>query len=255
MGQIPAMNKLLPEDDLYGQVFMDYFQNNLKGETYLIRDDGYRDLFEVKEYFSSPDNFAPVENSLLKFARPDKVLDVGCGAGRFSLYFQDLNWNVTALDNSPLISQIAKTRGVKRVINDDILKTRLPFEYFNTILLLGNNIGIGGTLDGAEKLLQKLFHTCTGGGRLLLTSLNISRTQEKHHLSYHEARRKEGRYIGEVRLRVEYNNRVGHYFPWLLVESEVLVRIAQKTGWNVKELIDEYFYGMVLEKTGGIIPT
>jgi SAM-dependent methyltransferase len=162
---------------------------------------------------------------------------------------------VTAVDNSPLITETARMRGVKKVINDDILRTSLPFEYFNTILLLGNNIGIGGTLDGAERLLQKLFHACAGGGRLLLTSLNISRTQEKHHLSYHEARRKEGRYIGEVRLRMEYDNRVGHWFPWLMVESEELARIAQKTGWNVKELIDEYFYGMVLEKTGGIIPS
>lgn len=243
-------NRSRPEDDLYGQVFIDYFQGNLRDKPYLLRDDGYREPFDVKNYFGSPEDFAPVENALLNFAKPESVLDVGCGAGRFSLYFQNLDWDVTAVDNSPLVSEVAKLRGVKRVITEDIDRVELPQERFNTIILLGNNIGIGGTLDGAEKLLRKLSYTCTRSGRLLLTSLNITRTGEKHHLSYQEKRRREGRYIGEIRLRVEYNGKVGCWFPWLLAESDALTPIARKAGWDMIELIDEFLYGMVLEKRG-----
>ena len=242
------MNNLFPEDDLYGQVFMDYFQGKLKGEAFLVRDDGSRDLFEVKSYFGSFESFAPVEKELLQSAQPNNILDVGCGAGRFALYFQKLGWNVTAVDNSPLISKIAKLCGVKNIINKDIEKIDLPSEYFNTILLLGNNIGIGGTLDGAKRLLQKLFYASAKSGRVLLTSLNLSRTKEKLHLSYQEKRHKEGKYIGEIRLRAEYDDKIGNWFPWLLVESKELTSIAQETGWNIIKLMDEYFYGMVLEK-------
>ena len=242
------MKKHAFENDLYGRVLFHYFKGETKGKPYLVRDDGYRDLFDVANYFGSFEDFAPIEKKLLDFAKPFRVLDVGCGPGRFSLYFQQKGWEVTAVDNSPLIVEIAKKRGVKNVLLGSIEKADLPHNFFDTILLFGNNIGIAGTIHGLGDFLNRLFPLAAKGGRILLTSLNISRTKEKHHLAYQENNQRAEKYIGEINLRAEYNGKIGTWFPWLLIESKALTLVAESCGWKTVELMDEYLYGMVLEK-------
>jgi 2-polyprenyl-3-methyl-5-hydroxy-6-metoxy-1,4-benzoquinol methylase len=44
-----------------------------------------------------------------------RVLDIGCGAGRHSLYLQNQGFQVLGIDNSPLAVKVAKLRGLKRV--------------------------------------------------------------------------------------------------------------------------------------------
>jgi len=247
-GEGAIMNSQIVEEDLYGRVCFDYFKGEMKGKAYLVRDDGYRDPFDVGNYFGTADAFAPVEKKLLEFAKSSKVLDVGCGPGRFALYLQQKGWDVTAIDNSPYIVNIAKERNVKNVILGSVEDVNLPKTVFDTILLFGNNIGIAGTIDEARKFLNKLFSLTAKRGRILLTSLNINRTKEKHHLIYQQANREQGKYIGEIKLRMEYDGKIGPWFPWLLIESETLTAIAKSCGWKTVGLLDEYLYGMVLEK-------
>ncbi|MCJ7509199.1 MAG: class I SAM-dependent methyltransferase, partial [candidate division Zixibacteria bacterium] len=136
------MTNQIFEKDLYGRVCFDYFKAEVKGNPYLVRDDNFRDSFDVANYFGFFESFAPVEKKLLEFAKSSKVLDVGCGPGRFALYFQEKGWDVTAIDNSPYIVNIAKERGVRKVIFGSIQNVDLSAKSFDTILLLGNNIGI-----------------------------------------------------------------------------------------------------------------
>lgn len=177
------MKKYTLKNDLYGRVFFDYFKGEIKGKAYLVRDDNYQDSFYVANYFGFFESFAPVEKKLLNFAKSSKVLDVGCGPGRFALYFQQKGWDVTAIDNSPYIVNIAKERKVKNVILGSIENVNLPKTFFDTILLFGNTIGIVGTIEEAKNFLNKLFSLTAKRGRILLTGLNINRTKENIILS------------------------------------------------------------------------
>ncbi len=71
-----------------------------------------------------------------------RVLDIGCGPGRHSLWLQERGFDVVAIDISPLVVRVAKARGVK--ISFIMAAQNLAFtpNSFDTVLLLGNNFGI-----------------------------------------------------------------------------------------------------------------
>jgi 2-polyprenyl-3-methyl-5-hydroxy-6-metoxy-1,4-benzoquinol methylase len=43
-----------------------------------------------------------------------RVLDIGVGAGRHSLYLQEKGFNVLGIDVSPLILEVCRKRGLKK---------------------------------------------------------------------------------------------------------------------------------------------
>ncbi len=44
-----------------------------------------------------------------------RVLDVGCGAGRHSLYLQKKGFDVLGIDVSPLAVKVCRLKGVKKL--------------------------------------------------------------------------------------------------------------------------------------------
>ena len=44
-----------------------------------------------------------------------RILDVGCGPGRHALWLQEQGFNVTGIDTSPGVVQVARERGCRYV--------------------------------------------------------------------------------------------------------------------------------------------
>ncbi|MDP2650044.1 MAG: methyltransferase domain-containing protein, partial [bacterium] len=53
------------------------------------------------------------EKDAMKFAG-GRVLDIGCGGRRHSLYIQKKGFDVVGIDNSPLAIKISRLRGLKK---------------------------------------------------------------------------------------------------------------------------------------------
>src|SRR3989344_4929492 len=99
--------------DAIGQEILAYFEGRDSFEI-CERDDGWIALSGgAKAYFAEPKDWPGFQKRGLRFAR-GRVLDVGAGAGRVSLYLQDKGLDVLAIDTSPLAIQVCKKRGVKR---------------------------------------------------------------------------------------------------------------------------------------------
>ena len=64
-------------------------------------------------YFSEYENWHTIEKKAMVFVK-GKVLDIGCGVGRHSLYLQKKGFDVLGIDNSPLAIKVSKLRGVKK---------------------------------------------------------------------------------------------------------------------------------------------
>ncbi|HDO42228.1 MAG TPA: methyltransferase domain-containing protein [Candidatus Bathyarchaeota archaeon] len=54
-----------------------------------------------------------MEQEAMKFIR-GRVLDIGCGAGRHSIYLQNKGFNVIGIDISPLAIKVCRLRGLKK---------------------------------------------------------------------------------------------------------------------------------------------
>jgi cyclopropane fatty-acyl-phospholipid synthase-like methyltransferase len=73
--------------------------------------------------------------ALTNLRKQDRILDIGAGAGRISMYLQINGYKVTALDYSESICKILKKRGIKKVINADIFNF-FPKKKYNVVLLV-----------------------------------------------------------------------------------------------------------------------
>jgi len=123
-----------------------------------------------------------------------RVLDIGCGAGRHSLYLQRKGFDVLGIDISPLAIKVCKLRGLKKakvMSIDDIGK--FAADSFDTILMLGNNFGLFGSPGKAKKLLKKLYEITSLEALIIAESRDPYETDNPAHLEYHEFNRKKGK--------------------------------------------------------------
>jgi len=219
--------------DIFGKALYGYWKDNRKTPYIVRRDDDYTDESSLKIYF--PKKFYSTEKAVAHFAK-GKILDVGCGAGRHTLYYQDRGHDITGIDNSPLAIKVCKERGCKKAKVMDIFHPKFSPRSFDTILLFGHNIGIGGTLTGTKRLLSSLKKLIKSDGVLLLTSLDVTKPGPKIHKDYQKKNRTAGRYVGEVKIRVEYKDQVGDWFQWIHIEPKMLKKLAKETGWEIVKL-------------------
>ncbi len=224
------------EKDILGIAFCSYWKVDKKTPFYIRRDDDYLDAVEMKDFFSK--ELPPIEEFIIKLAK-GKILDVGCGAGRHSLYFQEKQFDVTGIDISPEAIKVCKERGCEKAQVMDIFHPTLPENSFGTILLFGNGIGIGGTLSNTEKLLKILRKLIKKDGLLLLTSLDVTKTKKEVHKVYHKKQETKGEYVGSVKIRVEYKDQIGDWFQWIHIEPGKLKELCKETKWNLVSIFKE----------------
>jgi len=239
-----------PERDAFGQEIWAYFQGKRAFEV-VERDDGFIDISRgAPDYFLPFKKWPKIEKQAIKFAK-GKILDVGAGAGRVSLYLQKRGFAVTAIDNSPLAIQVCKKRGVKQA-------QVLPFEKisifktgsFNTVIMFGNNFGLFGSLKKAKTLLRELHRITTPSALIIAETTDPYKTDDPAHLSYQKLNKKRGRLPGQLRIRIRFRNYVGEWFDYLMVAKEEMKKILKDTGWRVKRFIgsEKAKYIAIIEK-------
>lgn len=236
--------------DIFAQALWQFNETG-KADLRTEREDGFKGREFVQNYFTTYADFPTIEKQALKFAR-GRVLDVGCGAGRHSLYFQRRGVHATAIDVSPPIVQLAQARGVRNVRVADISR-KLPFakQSFDTVLLFGNNLGIAGSLPHFRRMLRELDRVTSPRGRIIATTRQPSTTNPLHR-SYLRKNLKRGRYCGQIRMRLRFGGKRGGWFDLLLLAPTDLMRMALEEGWELKQVFTEknfeLGYAVVMEK-------
>lgn len=226
-------------NDAFGQHLLAQFHSKTPGAELIERDDNYIDTgSDAGLYFSEHQDWPAAEQKLLESVR-GRVLDVGCGAGRHSLYLQDQGCEVTAIDSSPGAIEVCRLRGVRdaRAMRiEDI--DRFGDESFDVILMLGNNFGLFGDAERAPRILAEMSRITSPGACIIAGSRNPYATDSPDHLDYHELNRGRGRMAGQIRMRVRYYRLVGEWFDYLLVSPEEMRGILAGTVWQIEDLAD-----------------
>ena len=224
-------------EDAYGYEIYDHFMGK---HTYEIieREDGFIDLSSGPVmYFQTYDDWSNHNKQAMEFVS-GRVLDIGCGAGRFSLYLQGKGHPVLGIDNSPKAVEVCLLRGLKEVKGIPITRISASLGKFDTILMLGNNFGLMSNPTRAKWLLRRFRQITNENAVIIAESNDIYQTTEPLHLEYHAYNRQRGRLSGQIRLRVRHKKRATPWFDYLMVSKLEMEDILDGTGWQVKEFID-----------------
>ena len=219
--------------DLFGDALRDRENGRFGRMLTIRRDDDHVDSHDPALYFYDHP-FAHEEDLLLQVQGP--TLDIGCGAGRTVLWLEQQGIEATGIDLSPGAAEVCRRRGCRDIHHGDIMHSgedTLAGTAFETVILFGNNLGIGGTVEGVAKLLHLIAQLTRPGGYLLATGLDVAQTEDPGHLAYHKANQAKGRPRGEITMRFEYEGETGDWVPWFHPEPHELNRLARDTGWHV----------------------
>ncbi len=230
---------LKDNQDAYGHQLYDFYKGRQVVEI-VERDDGLIDPNESlpKYYLSEYKDWSLRERQAARYVK-GRVLDIGCGGGRWSLYLQKKGHNVLGIDISPLAVKVCKLRGVRNVRVKSISELSSRIGRFDTILMIGNNFGLFGGPERGRQLLRRFYDMTSPEARIIAESLDIYKPPiDPVHRRYHLQNRRRGRMPGQVRIRIRYQTYATPWFDYLLVSKPEMNRILQGTGWKIKKFIE-----------------
>jgi SAM-dependent methyltransferase len=103
----------------------------------------------------------------------DRVLDAGCGPGRFTLELQRLGATVTALDISPVQLDLLRQRvpNVEAVLGDITDLSAFEDDTFDVAVCYGGPLSY--LLDHADRAVVELARVTRPGGHLLVSVMSL----------------------------------------------------------------------------------
>jgi len=117
-----------------------------------------------------------------------RVLDMGAGAGRASLVAQERGQEVVALDVSPGAVEVCRRRGLKQVFCGTVAELAAAGPApFDSVLMLGNNLGLLGSPQRAQHVLAALGGVLRPVGIIVGACIDPYQTREPVHLAYTSA--------------------------------------------------------------------
>ena len=237
--------------DAYGQQLLAQYNNQVETAEIIERDDRYIDTgSDAGFYFRDYKEWSSHERRAIK-AAGGRILDIGCGAGRHSIYLQQKGFDVTGIDNSPGAIKVCKLRGLKKAFVRPVAEIhKFKPNSFDTVIMLGNNFGLFGSFKRAQVLLKKLYRITSPGAQIIAGTRNPYLTDDPNHLQYHKRNKRRGRMGGQIRMRVRFRSAIGEWFDYLFVSPDEMKEILNNTDWQVEKFINsqEVHYFAIIRK-------
>lgn len=237
--------------DAYGEMMLAALEEGGDILEIVEREDGFIMASRLGPdlYFSPYRKWPSRQRRAFRFAR-GRVLDVGAGAGRVALHFQEKGHEVIAIDASPGTIEVCRRRGVRdaRVMRIEDVDGSLGT--FDTVVMYGNNLGLLCSKAKAPRILRRLARITSERGRIIGECLDPYATDNPDHLAYHERNRRRGRMGGQVKIRIRFRDVASQWFDYLFVSREELGELLEGTGWRLARALqdDSPIYVAVIEK-------
>lgn len=241
---------LIPEErDAFGRALLDHLEGRPGPPLVLEADDGSSRPADMQppDFFAGPDAWPEWERAAVDRSE-GAILDLGAGAGRHALHLQGRGHPVTAVDASPGAVAVCRARGVADVRLGDLRALEIEGRW-DTVLLMGGNLGLAGDLEPTRELLRGL--TLLTSDRAVLIGDSVDPTSDDpEDLAYEVRNRETGFHPGHVRLRLRYGEMASPWWDLLNVRPAELEELVEGTGWALVDLAgDDEGYAVMLRRS------
>lgn len=235
--------------DLFGVILSDQYMTEEKIFYFSERDDDLIEFRSADSYFAPSTNWRKSEKIILERVG-EKILDIGCGAGRHSLYLQEMGKSIVALDNSQGALEVCRKRGIIKTKMGSIFELDKLNEKYDTILLFGANLSLCGSPDNLLNILQTIHEITSDDGNLIFDFRSPIPTDNQIHLQYHNKNIEQGLPVGQLRFRLRYLDLKSDWINFYLPTRDELDELLNITGWEItQELVEGMTHYMVINKS------
>ena len=225
--------------DAFGQLLQMYHETG-EAMEFIERDDGFLSPpIDAGQYFLDADAWPQRIKSGLDHVQ-GSVLDIGCGAAQHALFCQALGNDTVGIDISPGAVDVSRQRGLETVERRGIGELDVfDANSFDTVLLLGNNLGLLENAERAPYHLKALERVVRDDGIIIAESRDPEATDFQPHLDYHELNHDRGVLPGRLVIRSRYQRIVTDWFEYLMVDNNDLARILAPTAWEIETTYEQ----------------
>ncbi|WP_227356838.1 class I SAM-dependent methyltransferase [Haladaptatus salinisoli] len=229
--------------DPFAQALYDFHFDELQGPVLYRRGDETREV-SIDFYFDE----VTAEGSGLESRLEGPLLDMGAGAGRFSLYFQD-QFETVAIERDELLVEVLRDRGVTDARRVDMFSLLEAFETnrFESAIAVGTQVSLSRSMRGLRQFLRDLSYVTTPDATAVIDGYDPDHETTKGKLDYYDD---PSTGLAYRLLQIEYDGVLGE--PWLyrLFTPDRFREAATDAGWEVVEVTyePEHLYQLVLRK-------
>jgi SAM-dependent methyltransferase len=239
------INGLKQEEDSFGNNIFESFNSGNLYSGYEIeeRSDGRFILYgDSNSYFEPFEEWTTIQR-LTAPEMKGKILDVGCGGGKHSLYFQENGQEVYAMDNSPKAIQTCIQRGIQKSIVCDVehlhlIEKTLKFDH---IIFWGNNLGLFQSRDFFLHLMRVLEDYTHDESMIHLESMSpySDGFLDPETIEYVRQNLLRKRLGGQMNVRVRYKKYVTPWTDYLFLSIEELQELLSLTNWTIVKILED----------------
>jgi len=234
--------------DAFGRAIRDWHRD--EQDEPLVQRDGEQILEHPVESFYFGEFAAESDyGAWLASVLDGPLLDLGAGAGRDALYFQDC-FETVAIEVSDHLVETMEDRGVEDARRGSMFELREQFEAgrFQSALAIGTQMCLAGSMQGLRSFLADLSHVTTPDATAVLHSYDPGADGIEDLLGFRDDP------TPGLAHRVqwfEYEDEVDEALYFRLFSPDKLREAADATGWKVREVrrpFDPFSYRAALEK-------
>lgn len=229
--------------DPFAQALHDYHFDELRGPLVYRRGDETEEV-GVEHYFDVVDG----DGSGLVSDLDGPLLDMGAGAGRHSLYFQD-QFETVAIEQNETLVEVLRDRGVNDARRVDMFDLPEAFEkdQFVSATAFGTQVSLCRSMQGLKEFLDDLAYVTTPDATAVFDGYDPEHEKTKAKLDYYTD---PSNGLAYRLLQMEYDGTLGE--PWLyrLFTPDRVREATDDTDWEVAEVGygPENLYHLTLEK-------
>ncbi|WP_049972867.1 methyltransferase domain-containing protein [Haladaptatus cibarius] len=229
--------------DPFAQALHDFHFDEMLGPLVYRRGEETEEV-GIEFYFDVIDG----DGSWLEPYLDGPLLDMGAGAGRHALYFQE-QFETVAIEQNEQLVEVLRDRGVKdaRQVNMFNLQETFEENRFKSAIALGTQVSLSRSMQGLTQFLDDLAYVTRPNATAIIDGYDPEKEETKSKLDYYTDR-SDG--LAYRLLQMEYDGMLGE--PWLyrLFTPERFRDATNTTDWEIVEVryATENLYQLALEK-------